>query len=97
VSVNERDASELGIADGDTVRIVSRRGSVVAPAKVGTIVSPGVVFVPFHYGERSGHHAANDLMPKMWDPASKQPVQKMAAVRLERLPDSTEDGWWRDA
>ena len=45
------DANRLGVLDGDRVRIVSRRGSVVAPAKVGDVVPPGVVFVPFHYGD----------------------------------------------
>ena len=38
---NSRDAKRLGIADGDTIRVVSRRGSVVAPAKVGEVVPPG--------------------------------------------------------
>ena len=94
VSVSHQDATRLHIADGETVRIVSRRGSIVAPAKVGDVVAPGVVFIPFHYGELSDNHAANDLMPKMWDPASKQPLQKSAAVRLERLPTPTEDRWW---
>src|SRR5690348_2603306 len=51
VSVNSVDAERLGIRDGDQVRVVSRRGSVNGPAKVGDVVAPGVVFVPFHYGE----------------------------------------------
>jgi predicted molibdopterin-dependent oxidoreductase YjgC len=66
---------------------------VAAPAKVGDIVAPGVVFMPFHFGELEGTTAANDLMPKHWDPVSKQPIQKMAAVRLER-GDGPPDPWW---
>jgi predicted molibdopterin-dependent oxidoreductase YjgC len=96
VSVSSEDADRLGIADGDSVRIVSRRGAVVVPAKVGGVVSAGVVFIPFHYGELGEDHAANNLMPKMWDPASKQPIQKAAAVRLERLGTTVETGWWQD-
>jgi ferredoxin-nitrate reductase len=96
VSVNTQDADRLGITDGDLVRIVSRRGAVVAPAKVGDVVSAGVVFIPFHYGELGEEHAANNLMPKTWDPVSKQPVQKAAAVRLERLPATLENRWWQD-
>ena len=95
VSINERDAAELGIADGDQVRIVSRRGFVVAPAKVGTVVAPGVVFIPFHYGELAANHAANNLMPKAWDPVSQQPIQKYAAVRIERVSGADEDVWWQ--
>jgi anaerobic selenocysteine-containing dehydrogenase len=81
--VNEADANRFGVLDGDRVRIVSRRGTVIAPAKVGDIVPPGVVFVPFHYGDLGEEHAANNLMPQTWDPVSKQPVQKIAAVRIE--------------
>jgi anaerobic selenocysteine-containing dehydrogenase len=96
VSVNRDDATRLGISDGEQVRIVSRRGAVIAPAKVGDVVSAGVVFVPFHYGELGEEHAANNLMPNMWDPASKQPIQKVAAVRLERLATSRETRWWQE-
>jgi ferredoxin-nitrate reductase len=95
VEVNEADASALGILDGDRVRIVSRRGSVVAPAKVGNIVPRGVVFVPFHYGDLGEEHAANNLMPQTWDPVSKQPVQKLAAIRIEPIGMTTERGWWQ--
>jgi ferredoxin-nitrate reductase len=62
--------------DGDHVRIVSRRGSVVAPAKVGDVVPPGVVFVPFHYGDLGEEHAANSLTPDVSDPVSKQQFRK---------------------
>jgi anaerobic selenocysteine-containing dehydrogenase len=96
VSINGHDASRLGIADGDPVRVVSRRGALVAPAKVGDVVPPGVLFVPFHYGELGEEHAANNLMPKSWDPVSKQPIQKLAAVRVERLTTAAGSRWWQD-
>jgi anaerobic selenocysteine-containing dehydrogenase len=95
VAVNAADANRIGILDGDHVRLVSRRGSLVAPAKVGDVVPPGVVFVPFHYGELGEEHAANSLMPQASDPVSKQPVQKFAAVRLERLTTTTGRAWWQ--
>jgi ferredoxin-nitrate reductase len=95
VAVNEADAAHLGVLDGDRVRVVSRRGSVVAPAKVGDVVPPGVVFVPFHYGDLGEEHAANNLMPQSWDPVSKQPVQKFAAVRIERVETTSTRSWWQ--
>ena len=95
VSLNQADADSLGVVDGDRVRIVSRRGSVVAPAKVGDIVPAGVVFVPFHYGDLGEEHAANNLTPSLWDPVSQQPVQKIAAVRLEPVADATTRAWWQ--
>ena len=65
------------------------------PAKVGEVMIPGVVFVPFHFGELGAGTAANDLMPRTWDPVSKQPMQKFAAVRLERGAGAS-DPWWQD-
>jgi len=95
VSLNHSDARRAGVLDGDRVRVASRRGSIVVPAKIGDVVPPGVVFVPFHYGDLSEEHAANNLMPATWDPVSKQPVQKVAAVRIERVETTTERAWWQ--
>lgn len=49
-----------------------------------------MLFVPFHYGywdTDDGEHdrAANELTPTDWDPASKQPIFKTAAVALARV------------
>jgi anaerobic selenocysteine-containing dehydrogenase len=95
VAINEEDANRFGVLDGDRVRIVSRRGAVIAPAKVGDVVPPGVVFVPFHYGDLGEEHAANSLMPQTWDPVSKQPVQKIAAVRIEPFETTVTRAWWQ--
>ena len=95
VAINSRDAERLRVADGDMVRVVSRRGTVVAPAKVGEVVPAGVVFVPFHYGEIGQSHAANNLTPAAWDPVSNQPVQKLAAVRVELVRSTMSPTWWQ--
>jgi anaerobic selenocysteine-containing dehydrogenase len=87
VELAEVDALRLGIEDGDEVEIRSRRGRVVVPARLGG-VEPGVVFVPFHYGDEGGEEpstAANRLTLTGWDPVSKQPHFKYAAVRLTRV------------
>ena len=59
-----------------------------APARVSGI-RDGVVFLPFHYGywdaEERGHdRAANELTITSWDPVSKQPLFKVAAVRVRK-------------
>ena len=47
-----------------------------------------MVFVPFHYGywdlgpDAEPNRAANELTLTAWDPVSKQPHFKVAAVRL---------------
>jgi ferredoxin-nitrate reductase len=85
VELHESDAGRLGIEDGDLVRVESPRGSLEAPARLSGI-RPGTVFVPFHYGawgnEREAPRAANELTITAWDPVSKQPLFKVAAVKL---------------
>lgn len=81
------DAEKMGIKDGDMVKVSSRRGTVQVPAKVGNI-NRGTVFVPFHYGyfdSPDGRvRAANELTLVGWDPISKQPFLKYAAVKVEK-------------
>jgi len=74
------DASRLGILDGDLVEVESRRGKLRLPACIGDI-APGCAFIPFHYGDR----AANELTVTGWDPVSKQPYFKYAAVRARKV------------
>ncbi|WP_328850825.1 nitrate reductase [Micromonospora globbae] len=92
VELNAADADRLGIAEGDLVGIASARGGVQARARLSGI-RPGVVFLPFHYGwfdqdpaDRTPR-AANELTITAWDPVSKQPLFKVAAVAVARLGD----------
>ncbi|SIR20620.1 molybdopterin oxidoreductase family protein [Micromonospora avicenniae] len=92
VELNPADAGRLGIAEGDLVGIASPRGAVQARARLSGI-RPGVVFLPFHYGwfdqdpaDRTPR-AANELTITAWDPVSKQPLFKVAAVAVTRLAD----------
>jgi anaerobic selenocysteine-containing dehydrogenase len=85
VQVSEADAARLGIEEGDLVRVTSRRGQAEAPARIGG-VRAGELFLPFHWGywdEPGRVRAANELTLYGWDPVSKQPHFKYAAVKLE--------------
>lgn len=89
VQLSEEDAARYGIAEGDLVEVESRRGNAVAPARLGSI-EPGLVFMPFHYGawgqdEGQPRRAANELTITEWDPISKQPHFKYAAVRIWKV------------
>jgi ferredoxin-nitrate reductase len=93
VEIADGDAAKLGITDGDRVEVRSRRGAIVVPARVGGI-EPGVVFVPFHYGDDGDDDdrtAANRLTISGWDPVSKQPHLKYAAVALTRIAAGQQD------
>ncbi len=59
--------------------------------------APALVFAPFHYGyfdqpegDQPATHpsAANELTLTEWDPVSKQPYFKFAAVRVTKLHDT---------
>jgi formate dehydrogenase alpha subunit len=80
VEINPVDASSLKVADGDKVKVVSRRGEVIAKAKVTEKLPPRVVFMTFHFAES----AANILTNAALDPVSKIPEFKVCAVRVEK-------------
>jgi anaerobic selenocysteine-containing dehydrogenase len=95
VELSPGDAARLGIAEGDVVRVESPRGLIEGRARV-TGIREGVVFAAFHFGywdetgsnaSDEGPRAANELTITDWDPVSKQPLYKVAAVRLEKLAD----------
>jgi anaerobic selenocysteine-containing dehydrogenase len=80
------DAEALGVSEGELVEVRSRRGHVVVPVVLSGI-EPGVVFIPFHYGDEGDGTgepptAANRLTMSGWDPVSKQPHFKYAAVAI---------------
>ena len=80
LEINPSDASALGIVDGEMVKVVSRRGEIVAKAKITEVSPAGVVFLTFHFAESS----ANLLTNPVFDPVSKIPEFKVCAVRVER-------------
>ena len=90
VEISREDATTYGLHDGDMVEVRSRRGYVDVPVRISAI-RKGVLFIPFHYGywdDNSHARAANELTLVEWDPVSKQPHFKCAAVRIQRSDKS---------
>jgi assimilatory nitrate reductase catalytic subunit len=81
VEINPSDADRLGIKPACSVRISSRRDSVLAVAFVTSTISPGQVFVPMHY------EIVNRLTFPAFDPYSRQPAYKACAVNLKPIED----------
>lgn len=77
------DAASLGVRDGDTIRLVSKRGSIDIEAAIDKRGRParGHVFVPF-FDEKL---LINELTLDAYCPISKQPDYKKCSVRVERL------------
>ncbi len=91
VEMSAGDAAADGIEEGDLLEVTTRRASIQARARIGS-VRQGVLFVPFHYGYwDSDEHAraANELTITAWDPVSKQPIFKTAAARVRLLAQAT--------
>src|SRR5206468_1043535 len=78
VEIHPDDARALGVADGDPVRLTSRRNSMVSSCRVSERVARGQVFVPFHFREA----AANLLTNPVLDPYAKMAELKCCAVRI---------------
>ena len=76
-------AKKLGVAEGDFVRVESRRGAVTVRANVVKTIRPDTVFVPYHWPlER----AANNCTVRAIDPVSNIPEYKICAVRVSKVP-----------
>ena len=81
VEINPEDASNLGVRDGEKVKVISRRGEVVARAKLTEASPAGVVFMTFHFAESPANMLTNPAV----DPVAKIPEYKVCAVRIERM------------
>ncbi|MFJ9811348.1 molybdopterin oxidoreductase family protein [Streptomyces sp. NPDC101158] len=89
VELHPRLAERIGVADGEPVAVVSRRGRAVAPARVTSAIRPDTVFMPFHW---PGEGRANTLTNAALDPVSRMPEFKVCAVRLERAGNAAAAG-----
>jgi assimilatory nitrate reductase catalytic subunit len=88
-----QDMRRLQLVDGDLVRLSSRRGSLVLPARASTAQRPSQAFVAMHWGPEyvSGQDAdgkpsagLNALTTSAFCPQSKQPELKHAAISLRK-------------
>lgn len=84
VEVNPDDAARLGLADGDWVRVSSRRGTIESRAWVTDRVGRGLVFMTFHYAEALSNVLTNTAV----DPVAQSPELKVCAVSVEKATKS---------
>jgi assimilatory nitrate reductase catalytic subunit len=75
-------ARKLGIAEGDFVKVESRRGYVTVRASVVKTIRPDTVFVPYHWPL---DRAANNMTVRAIDPISNIPEYKICAVRVSKV------------
>ena len=86
LDMHPRDMARRLLADGDIVRLDSRRGTATLRVRAAESMRPGQIFLPMHWGSRFMNSAgANALTVSSFDPVSRQPELKHAAVQVTKL------------
>jgi len=78
VEINPQDAQRLGIAADEQVKVITRRGDTIAKVSITRNLSPGVVFMPFHFP------GTNNLTVDALDRRAKIPEFKVAACKIAK-------------
>jgi len=82
LNLSPEDAGRLGMAEGEVVRVSSRRGSLEAPVHVDPALRAGLAFMTLHFPEQV---ATNVLTLDTWDPKSGTAEFKATAIRVDKL------------
>ncbi|MDX6277694.1 MAG: assimilatory nitrate reductase catalytic subunit, partial [Nocardioidaceae bacterium] len=83
VEIHPLLADRLGVEGVDDIIITSKRGSMVAQARISPDIRPDTVFVPFHFADEG---MVNAVTNSATDPISGMPEFKVCAVQIERVP-----------
>ncbi|MBM4328234.1 MAG: nitrate reductase [Deltaproteobacteria bacterium] len=85
VEVHPNDAKQYGLNNGDMVKVISRRGFMVLPARVVKMSLPGILFIPWF--DQAWDRMVNRVTIDAVDEGSRQPEFKICAVKIERVGD----------
>jgi predicted molibdopterin-dependent oxidoreductase YjgC len=82
LNLSPEDAGQLGMAEGEVVRVSSRRGSLEVPVHIDETLRAGLAFMTLHFPDQV---ATNVLTLDAWDPKSGTAEFKATAIRVDRL------------
>lgn len=82
LDVHPDDLARLGLADGDSAKVSSRRGSVTVHVRASDALAPGQVFLAFHFPGIG----ANVLTSGVVDTVTSCPEFKVSAVSIRSAP-----------
>ena len=86
LSMHADDMARRKLMDGDIVQVTSRRGNLHLRVAASPEMRPGQTFMPMHWGNQFMRGlGANALTINKFDPQSKQPELKHAAVQVSKL------------
>jgi formate dehydrogenase major subunit len=83
VEMSPADCKNLGVKDGDLVKIASKRGNVISRCRNAERVKTGAVYMTCQW--RIG--ACNELTLSCLDPVSRTLEYKYCAARVEKIED----------
>jgi predicted molibdopterin-dependent oxidoreductase YjgC len=81
VMMNPVDVEKFGFSEGESVKVSSKRGFLKTQIRSSNQVSPGELFIPFHYSESPVNMLTWDVL----DPHSKMPPFKLSACKVEKI------------
>ena len=85
LTMHPADLARRGLATGDVATVSSRRGSFVVRVESGDSVRVGQAFMPMHWGAQFMKGlGVNAVTVPAFDPFSKQPELKAAAIEVTR-------------
>jgi len=82
LDISPEDAELHALADGERVRVVSRRGAIEVPVRIDPSLRPGLTFMTLHFQDDV---ATNILTIDATDPKSGTAEFKATAIRIEKL------------
>jgi len=77
VDIHSLDAKERKIENGDLIKIFTPNGSIEMKANVSNIISPGIIRIPWGWGESNLTYNANNLT----DDSEKSPITSTTSNR----------------
>ena len=83
IDLSIEDCERLDLAEGERVKITSRRGTVTAPVRIDTTLRPGLAFMTLHFPDQV---ETNVLTIDATDPKSGTAEFKASAIRVEKVP-----------
>jgi predicted molibdopterin-dependent oxidoreductase YjgC len=85
LDISPEDAATYELADGERVRVISRRGELEVPVRIDSSLRAGLTFMTLHFQDDV---ATNLLTIDATDPKSGTAEFKATAIRIEKLPVS---------
>jgi predicted molibdopterin-dependent oxidoreductase YjgC len=84
LEISAADAGDIGLGNGDKVKVISAQGEISTTARVSDTLPEGMLYMPISFPQTPVY----TLFATVIDPRAGTPALKSCAVRLERTSDN---------